>query len=103
MSKLAFLNEDTIVLTSLPLLFLILAFVMLERYYYLYFTYYSKFLFRAFVFVNETVLDQNNTKTSVDEVRGDTESQGLPSSDKPKKLEGTSELRSAARPKGKTK
>lgn len=36
----------------LPLIYFLLSFIMLFRYYYLYFAYYSKFIFRSFVFIN---------------------------------------------------
>jgi hypothetical protein len=48
--------DDVLVLAPLGLL--LVSFVMFGRYYYLYVCYYSKFTFRAFVFLHKDLLDQ---------------------------------------------
>jgi hypothetical protein len=45
-------EADVTVLAVGPIGFLLLAFIMLARYYYIYFNYYSKVLFRAFVYLD---------------------------------------------------
>jgi hypothetical protein len=51
-------SPNSVVLGLIPILSLALSMVMLSRYYYLYFVYYSKFLFRAFVYL--TTMNQRS-------------------------------------------
>jgi len=46
------LSNSNLVLILLPILFFLASLLMLTRYYYLYVLYYSKFLFRSFVYLN---------------------------------------------------
>jgi hypothetical protein len=52
---------NALVLTTLPLLFLFGAFAMLVRYYYLYFAYYNKFVFRCFVYLSRSTKTAENS------------------------------------------
>lgn len=53
-------SNDPLILFYLPVFFFFLSLVMLIWYYYLYFSCYSKFLFRAFYFLNQPPIEKSH-------------------------------------------